>query len=176
MTIASLPLLVKLQFLWVYDFHHFFRFDYLLAVAFLAVASLQLLLPALSICEKKDFGSPDSRFAAPLTNWGHLQNYQISPEMINSTNTKMSDPSEKSSSRNCIKNKKRQQQQQQHYTRSFASKKPYLCYTKKRRKTTRRRCCWWWWICPDFDTKTNKKKTNGKLQNWKKRRKRGVVN
>lgn len=159
MTIASLPLLVKLQFLWVYDFHHFFRCDYLLAVAFLAVASLQLLLPALSICEKKDFGSPDSRFAAPLTNWGHLQNYQISPEMINSTNTKMSDPSEKSSSRNCIKNKKRQQHQQQHYTRSFASKKPYLCYTKKkRRKTTRRRCCWWWWICPDFDTKTNKKK------------------
>lgn len=130
MTIASLPLLVKLQFLWVYDFHHFFRFDYLLAVAFLAVASLQLLLPALSICEKKVFGSPDSRFAAPLTNWGHLQNYQISPEMINSTNTKMSDPSEKPSSRNCIKNKKRQQQQ--HYTRSFASKKPYLCYTKKK--------------------------------------------
>lgn len=108
----------------------FFGCDYLLAVAFLAVASLQLLLPALSICEKKDFGSPDSRFAAPLTNWGHLQNYQISPEMINSTNTKMSDPSEKSSSRNCIKNKKRQQQQ--HYTRSFASKKPYLCYTKKK--------------------------------------------
>lgn len=113
--------------------------------------------PPYQFAKKKDFGSPDSRFAAPLTNWGHLQNYQISPEMINSTNTKMSDPSEKPSSRNCIKNKKRQQQQ--HYTRSFASKKPYLCYTKKkRRKTTRRRCCWWWWICPDFDTKTNKKK------------------
>lgn len=148
----------------------FFGCDYLLAVAFLAVASLQLLLPALSICEKKDFGSPDSRFAAPLTNWGHLQNYQISPEMINSTNTKMSDPSEKPSSRNCIKNKKRQQQQ--HYTRSFASKKPYLCYTKKkRRKTTRRRCCWWWWICPDFDTKTNKKKIKWKTAKLKKKKK-----
>lgn len=86
--------------------------------------------PPYQFAKKKDFGSPDSRFAAPLTNWGHLQNYQISPEMINSTNTKMSDPSEKPSSRNCIKNKKRQQQQ--HYTRSFASKKPYLCYTKKK--------------------------------------------
>lgn len=176
MTIASLPLLVKLQFLWVYDFHHFFRCDYLLAVAFLAVASLQLLLPALSICEKKDFGSPDSRFAAPLTNWGHLQNYQISPEMINSTNTKMSDPSEKPSSRNCIKNKKRQQQQ--HYTRSFASKKPYLCYTKKKKKENNKATMLLMMMnLPWFRHKNKqKKKTNGKLQNWKKRRKRGVVN
>lgn len=126
--------------------------------------------PPYQFAKKKDFGSPDSRFAAPLTNWGHLQNYQISPEMINSTNTKMSDPSEKPSSRNCIKNKKRQQQQ--HYTRSFASKKPYLCYTKKKTKENNKATMLLMMMnLPWFRHKNKQKKTNGKLQNWKKKKK-----
>jgi len=134
--------------------------------AFLAAASPPYQL------HKKSLGPLDSRLQRRLQIGVTFKIIKFRPKWLTRQTRKcpMSDvrPLGKALVSNCIKNKRRRQQQ--HYIRSFASEKPYLCYTKKKRKKekTRQRCCWWWWICPDFDTKTNKKK----MENCKIKKKR----